>query len=91
MHWHRLIGFLKRAATRRLVAESLHPFERYRNADGRVASPWAAGGWCVYLNTMEEMRRSIRYVEENPVRDGLPRQRRSFVEPYVPGLATGAR
>jgi REP element-mobilizing transposase RayT len=85
-----LIGFLKRAATRHLSAEALHPLEAFRRGDGRVPSPWAVRGWTVYLDTVEQMRRRIRYVEENPLEAGLPRQRWPFVSTYGPGLATGA-
>ena len=77
-----LAGFLKRAATRQLSAEDLHPLQQYRQRNGRVPSPWADGGWEVYLNTPEDIRQRIRYVEENPAKEGLPRQKWPFVVPY---------
>ncbi|MGL6227452.1 MAG: transposase [Thermoguttaceae bacterium] len=46
-------------------------------------SPWARGGWTVYLGRDETVEQAIRYVEENPIREGLPQQCWSFVEPYV--------
>ena len=78
-HAEDIAGFLKRAATRRLTAEGLHPLEAYRQANGRIPSPWAGRGWYVYLETPEQLRQRIRYVEGNPVKSGLPRQRWSFV------------
>ena len=77
-------SFLKRAATRRLTEENLHPFQHRRLGNGRTPSPWADHGWYVYLDTAEQMRQRIRYVEENPLRSGLPRQRWSFVVDYQP-------
>ncbi len=79
-----LTGFLKRAGTRRLTAEGLHPLEKDRRAGGRAPSPWADHGWFVYLNTPDEMRQRIGYVEGNPIKEGLPRQKWPFVIPYEP-------
>lgn len=75
-------GFLKRAGTRRLNVEELHPLQPYRQANGRTPSPWARDGWFVYLNTPGEMRQCIRYVEQNPIKEGLPAQRWPFMVPY---------
>ncbi len=77
-----LAGVLKRAATRQLSAESLHPLADRCRGSGRVPSPWVEKAWIKYLNTPEEVRRAMRYVEENPVQAGLPRQTWSFVVPY---------
>ena len=76
-------GFLKRAATRRLSEEGIHPLQDYRQANGRVPSPWVVGGWFVYLNSPAEVHGRIRYVEENPTKAGLPPQRWPFVRPYM--------
>ncbi len=75
-------GFFKRAATRRLMEAGIHPLRDYRQANGRIASPWVAGGWFVYLNTPLEVRDRIRYVENNPTKAGLPPQKWKFVRPY---------
>ncbi len=77
-----LIGFLKRAATRQLIAEELHPLAQYRQTNGQLPSPWTAGGWVVYLDTEEQVRQRIHYVEENPARAGLRFQRWPFVFPW---------
>jgi REP element-mobilizing transposase RayT len=43
---------------------------------------WIQGGWKVFLDTPADIRRTIRYIEHNPRRDGLAPQRWSFVVPY---------
>ena len=78
----RFAGRLKGAATKRLRADGLHPLADYPLEDGSLPSPWARLPWVVFLWTEEDMRRAIRYVEQNPVKKGLRRQRWSFVTPY---------
>ena len=76
---------LKANATRLLTEENLHPFAaENRDRRGRLPTPWAESFWQVYLNSDEDIRRSITYVERNPLKDGLKSQRWSFVCPYVP-------
>ena len=55
---------LKGYATRQLRAEGFHPPSRC----------WARGEWKVFLDSPEDIQRAIRYVEENPKKEGLPRQ-----------------
>ena len=43
---------------------------------------WTHGGWRVFLDDPDEIRRTIRYVEHNPVAEGLPRQYWDFVKEY---------
>lgn len=85
-----IIACLKRAGTRGMNDQGLHPLRAFARASGKHPSPWAAHGWKVMLFTPEEMRARIRYVEENPVRAGLRRQRWSFVVPYL-GSAGGQK
>jgi len=73
---------LKSEATRRLVREGLHPLATHAPPGGRTHTPWARGKWAVFLDTPLAVRRAIRYVEANPEREGLPRQRWAFVTPY---------
>jgi REP element-mobilizing transposase RayT len=77
-----LMACLKRAGTRGMNDEGLHPLREFARESGRLPSPWAERGWKVMLFTPEQMRAAIRYVEENPVRAGLRRQRWGFVLPY---------
>ena len=69
----------KGAATRKLVELGLHPFP----ADGRPPKCFARGEWKVFLDTEADVWRAIRYVEENPLKEGLPRQDWGFVVPYL--------
>jgi len=78
-----LIACLKRAGTRGLNSEQLNPMRAYRNADGRLPSPWGGRGWKVMLFTAEQTKSAIRYVEQNPVRAGFKRQSWSFVVPFL--------
>lgn len=71
-----LASQLKGAATRRLVAEGLHPFEGEEKC-------FARGEWKVFLDTPEDVLRAIRYVEQNPLKEGFPAQFWDFVVPYV--------
>ena len=80
-HYHaeQVANLLKGAATKRLRAKGLDPFP----LDIRH-SPWSASLWKVFLNDAADVRRSIRYVEQNPMREGLRSQRWSCVTPYTP-------
>lgn len=75
----RVVAHLKAEATQTLR-------ERGWFMDG---TPWAARGWNVYLNSEEDVLRAIRYVEQNPLREGKRIQCWSCVVPY-PGIASQA-
>jgi REP element-mobilizing transposase RayT len=77
-----IVNLMKGAATRALVKEQLHPFLSELNEAGQVPQCWAEGQWIVYLNSVEVILRAIRYVEENPTKDGLHPQYWSFVTPF---------
>ena len=65
---------LKEASRGRLQAEG------YRTADHPT---WTAGGgWKVFLDHPEEVRRTIGYIGKNPIKIGLPQQRWPFVKVY---------
>ena len=70
----RIVVHLKGRATQRLKTEGLWP--------GGDAPVWAKGCWRVYLNTAEDVKRAIAYVEANPEKENKPRQHWSFVTPY---------
>jgi len=78
----KLVIQLKGAATRRLVSEGMHPFQRLTEPGGRPPPCFARGQWKVYLDENEDVSRAIRYVDQNPVKEGLPPQHWSFVTPY---------
>jgi REP element-mobilizing transposase RayT len=43
---------------------------------------WGGRGWKVFLEDADDIRRAIRYIEENPVRIRQPKQSWSFVTRY---------
>jgi REP element-mobilizing transposase RayT len=77
----RLVNFLKGAATRELVAENLHPLAQWQKR-GRPPRCWARGEWKVFLDSEEDVLRAIRYVQDNPSKEGKPPQRWTFVRPF---------
>ncbi|QNN24219.1 hypothetical protein HED60_18735 [Planctomycetales bacterium ZRK34] len=76
------IELLKAAATTALIEADRHPFQNVFYRNGRRPTPWARGGWNRFCFTAEDVRRSIRYVQDNPLKEGLRRQAWSFVTPY---------
>ncbi len=43
---------------------------------------WTKNGWKVFLRTPVEVRSRVRYVEGNPIKEGLPSQQWPFVTAY---------
>jgi REP element-mobilizing transposase RayT len=78
-----IVNLLKGEATKALNAESQHPQARFVDANGKLPSMWAERQWKVYLDSEAAIERAIRYVEENPVREGKPPQKWSFVVPFA--------
>ncbi len=75
-------NLLKGEATKQLRGASLHPQIRYLTKTGKLPSLWAERQWVVFLDSEEAIEGAIRYVEENPVKEGKPPQRWSFVTPF---------
>ncbi len=73
---------LKQAATARLLADGRHPFVDMRDENGELPSAWSENGWDVHLDTEEEVAEAIAYVEDNPSKEGKPRQKWSFVTSF---------
>jgi REP element-mobilizing transposase RayT len=51
---------------------------------------WGGPGWKVYLETRDDIRRVVEYIEDNPIKARQRRQTWEFVTPYdgwLPGLA----
>ena len=76
---------MKAAATRQLIEEKLHPFGHLAADGERPPKCWVRGEWSVFLDSPEDIARCIRYVEDNPVKEGKARQTWPFVTPYRPG------
>ena len=78
-----MIGHFKARATQEMLELGIHPFLQYRRADGKIPQMWARRGWKVFLTSVEDILRAIPYVEDNPLKQGLPRQTHPFVTPYA--------
>jgi REP element-mobilizing transposase RayT len=79
-----LANLLKGGATTKLRHHNLDPFSPFSDGpQGRaLPSPWAQRFWKVWLDSPDDMRRSINYVNDNPTKQGLRRQTWPFVTPY---------
>ncbi len=73
---------LKQHATRRLKEEKIHPFQQLLDEEGAVPKCWQRDGWTVYLFDDQRVRQTIRYVEDNPLKEGKKKQNWSFVTPF---------
>ena len=74
---------LKGSATRFLTDTEMHPMQDQIPAGGALPSPWGVGLWKVFLDSPEDIRRAIAYVEANPAKAGKKTQHWSFVVPYA--------
>ncbi len=74
-------NMLKGAATKALNRAGVHPFARYTTPGQRVPKCWAEGQWDRWIQDEADLRACILYVEENPIKAGLPPQRWPFVTP----------
>jgi REP element-mobilizing transposase RayT len=68
------------------MLENLQESSRGRLSRVGLKSPdhpvWGGPGWKVFLDAPTDIRRTIRYIETNPVKWGLPNQQWPFVKPY---------
>ena len=78
-HLDEVASHLKAKATRALNDAEQHPLAPYRSDTGRTPSPWARKHWSPYIRDAGHLRNVIRYVEDNPVKAGLRRQKWSYV------------
>jgi REP element-mobilizing transposase RayT len=78
-----IANLLKGASSRQTVREDLHPFATRPTGAGKFPKMWARGLWKVFLDSPQDVRRAIAYVEGNPMKEGLPPQRWAFVKPYA--------
>ena len=72
-------NLLKGRATKSLSKAGLHPFQSQPYPNGILPSPWGHKFWKVFLTTDEDIWRAIRYVENNPLKEGKRRQQWPFV------------
>jgi len=55
---------------------------------------WGGPGWKVYLEDQQDFERTIKYIENNPIKEDRPQQAFGFVTPYdgwMPGLVSRVR
>ena len=83
-----IVNLLKGASTTQLMKDGRHPLAAFAQPGERPPRCWASRGWNVFLDSVENILRSIAYVEANPEKEGRPSQVGSwkFVQPYVPEL-----
>ena len=73
-------NLLKGEATKQLKADACHPQARFADVKtGKLPSMWGEGQWKVFLDSEEAIEAAVRYVEENPVKEGKQPQHWSFV------------
>lgn len=78
-----IVNLLKGAATRQIMEEQLHPLQVYAKEFERPPRMWAAHEWKQYLDSEEAIEQAIRYVVDNPFKEGKSIQRWSFVRPFA--------
>lgn len=77
-----IAGLLKGEATKRLKVEDLHPLAQFATARSGPPTPWNSRCWRVYLDSENAIEEAIHYVDQNPIKEGKPRQTWSFETPY---------
>jgi len=75
----RLTIQLKSAATKQMLAEKCHPFGACVEQGRKLPKCFVRGQWSRFLDP-EDVAGAIKYVEGNPVRQGLRPQRWRFVK-----------
>ncbi|HBE71657.1 MAG TPA: hypothetical protein DDW52_26235 [Planctomycetaceae bacterium] len=83
-----IVNLLKGASTTRIIQDRRHPLINYAQPEKRPPRMWAAHQWKVYLDSEEAIENAIRYVEENPEKEGKPKQNWSFVTRFA-GIPRG--
>lgn len=73
---------MKGAATTQLLKDGQHPLSEYAKDKTRPPRMWAEHEWKVYLDTEKAIENAIRYVNENPTREGKQSQSWSWVTPF---------
>ena len=82
-HTIEVLGNLfKGEATKQLVREEIHPFQGQKGEKNRTPACFARKWWAVFLDSEEDILRTIPYVENNPTKAGYKPQKWSFVVPY---------
>ncbi len=78
-----MVRLLKAQASHRMLENGRHPLLQWPEADGSLPTPWAENSWKVFLNTAADIARAVRYVENNPLKEGRAMQVWPFVVPFL--------
>jgi REP element-mobilizing transposase RayT len=79
--YEQMTAHMKAHATRALTARGLHPLRDQQRKDGTTPSPWAESLWKVFIDNDAHWRSAIKYVQDNPLKEGKRKQHWSFVTP----------
>ena len=83
----RIANLLKGETTKAIKIAGVHPLAAFA-IEGRMPRMWTENQWAPFLDDEAAIEAAIHYVEQNPVREGKPTQRWSFVTPFA-GLSKG--
>jgi REP element-mobilizing transposase RayT len=83
-----MANLLKGAATRQLVKEQCHPLAPFGKSGRRPPQVWSEHEWKVYLDSEQAIETAIAYVEQNPIKEGKPKQAWKLVTPFA-GIPRG--
>ncbi len=78
-----MIQQFKGNGTMQLNNANLHPMARFATPNRGIPSPWGERGWKVFLDSEAAIYRAIAYVEDNPLKEGKPRQHWKFVTKFA--------
>lgn len=86
--WHerdirQIVSHFKSKATMQMSRDGRHPLASFEDESGAIPTPWARKSWEVFLFTADDLRRAIAYVENNPMKEGIPRQTWPFIQPFI--------
>jgi len=73
-----ICNLLKGESTRQLKDSDLHPQSKF-SRNGRTPQVWAKKQWINNLDNEEAVETAIRYVDDNPEKEGRRKQRWSFI------------
>lgn len=76
-----MANLFKGEATKQLVKAAVHPCLHLRRDDGFLPPCWGRNCWKVFIDDEVHLWNAIRYVENNPLKEGKRRQTWSFVVP----------
>jgi len=77
----RIVGRFKQNAQIALVDSGLHPLNGQLDHRQRTPTAFSAGCWRCFIESEKYLKSAVDYVERNPLKEGKPKQRWSFVKP----------